>query len=46
MQGDLVSILINLGWLAVIGIIVYYGLWFWGCLTLKEERIDEWEVEK
>ena len=36
MQGDVVSILVNLAWLAVIGIVVYYGLWFYGKLTEKD----------
>lgn len=37
MQGDLVPILINLIWLVVVGVIVWYGLWFYGTLQ-KEEK--------
>lgn len=33
MQDVLVSILINLAWMFVIGVIVYYAIWFYGILN-------------
>ena len=38
MQGDIVLVLISLGWMAVLGIIVYYGLWFYGTLVEDEKN--------
>jgi len=39
---DVVSIVISLVWLFVIGIIVYYGVWFYGKLT--EEEGSGWDM--
>lgn len=36
---DIVPILIDLGWLIVIGITVWYGLWFYGKLQEKDENV-------
>lgn len=37
MQSDIMTILASLGWMFVIGIIVYYGMYFYGTLVEKDE---------
>ena len=38
MQGDITSILMNLLGLAALGMIIYYGLWFYETLVEDEKN--------
>lgn len=37
MQSDIMIILSSLGWMFVIGVTVYYGVYFYGTLVEKEK---------